>query len=137
MQQKSKTVLDAIIILAGPLFLLFMISELEQLIILLPCFIVVICIGLPLFHLLKSEKRAFMITASGSFLLCMFCLTLIGLMAGSKEQRAPLYELIIATGISILPSFISLTWLLMLIKRRRDRRLLQIKKQAESGAATS
>lgn len=132
MQERSKTILHAIIILAGPLFLLFMISELEQLIILLPCFIVVICVGLPSFHLLKSEKRAFLITASGSFLLCMFCLMLIGMFADSKEPRAPLHELVIATGISIFPSFISLTWLFMLIKRRRDRRLLQIKKQVES-----
>jgi hypothetical protein len=137
MQERSKSILNAAIIAGGPVFLLFMVSELDQLIILLPCFIVVVCIGLPSFHLLKSERRAFIITAAGSFLSCMLCLALIGIISSSKEPRAPLYELIIATGISILPSFISLTWLLMLIKKRRDRRLLQIKKQAESGAATS
>ncbi|MHB9138915.1 MAG: hypothetical protein ACYC4Q_05885 [Victivallaceae bacterium] len=136
MQERSKSVLNAAVIAAGPLFLLFMASELDQLIILLPCFIVVICIGLPSFHLLKSERRAFMITALGSFLSCMLCLALIGLIATSQEPRAPLHALIISTGISILPSFISLTWLLMLIKRRRDRRL-QIRSQAESGTAAS
>jgi len=125
MTEKSKSLLNLLIIAAGPLFLLFAANELEQLFILLPILLVIICIGMPVFHLIKNEKKAFLITAFASFFSCLLCLTVVGLFSGTKDVRENLLELIIATGVSIFPSFLSLTYLLMLAKRKRDRKMAQ------------
>lgn len=130
MTKKSKSLLNLIIITAGPFFLLCMATDLEQLLILVPSLIVIICIGIPVFHLIKSEKKAFLITASAAFFSCLLCLTVIGMFSDSKDVRENLPELVISTGISIFPSFISLTWLLMLAKRKRHEKMAQ---KQESG----
>lgn len=125
MTKKSKSLLNLIIIMAGPFFLLCMATDLEQLLILVPSLIVIICIGIPVFHLIKSEKKAFLITAFAAFFSCLLCLTVIGMFSDSKDVRENLPELVISTGISIFPSFISLTWLLMLAKRKRNEKMAQ------------
>lgn len=125
MTKKSKSLLNPIIIMAGPFFLLCMATDLEQLLILVPSLIVIICIGIPVFHLIKNEKKAFLITAFAAFFSCLLCLTVIGMFSDSKDVRENLPELVISTGISIFPSFISLTWLLMLAKRKRNEKMAQ------------
>jgi hypothetical protein len=125
MTEKLKSLLNLIIITAGPLFLLFMATQLRQLLILVPSMIVIICIGLPVFHLIKNGKKAFLITAFASFFSCLLCLTVMGLLSDSKDVRECLPELVISTGASIFPGFLSMTYLLMLAKRKRDKRLLQ------------
>ena len=127
MTEKTKSFLSLIVIMAGPIFLLFMATDLEQLLILVPSLLVIICIGIPVFHLIKSELKAFLITAFTAF---FSCLTAIGVFSESADVRENLPELVISTGISIFPSFISLTWLLMLAKRKRNEKMAQ---KQESG----
>ncbi len=123
MTEKSKSLLNLIIVAAGPFFLCFAATELHQLLILVPSMVVIICIGLPVFHLMKSEKKAFLVTAFAAFFSSLLCLTAMGMCSDSKDVRENLPELVISTGISIFPSFLSLTWLLLLAKRKRDRNL--------------
>ena len=125
MTEKTKSFLSLIVIMAGPIFLLFMATDLEQLLILVPSLLVIICIGIPVFHLIKSELKAFLITAFTAFFSCLLCLTAIGVFSESADVRENLPELVISTGISIFPSFISLTWLLMLAKRKRNEKMAQ------------
>ena len=121
MTEKSKSLLNLIIIAGGPFFLCVMATELQQLLILVPSLLVIICIGIPVFHLIKNEKKAFLITASASFFSSLLCLTVMGMFSGSQDVRDHLAELVISTGVSIFPSFLSLTYLLLLAKRKRDR----------------
>lgn len=129
MTEKSKSLLNLIIIAAGPFFLCVVATELQQLLILVPSLLVIICIGLPVFHLVKSEKKAFLITALVSFFSCLLCLTVMGFFSGSKDVQENLMELVVSTGISIFPSFLSLTWLLLLARRKREKRLAQDKNE--------
>ena len=125
MTEKLKSLLNLIIITAGPLFLLFMATDLEQLLILVPSLLVIICIGMPVFHLIKSERKAFLVTAFAAFFSCILCLTAIGMFSNSKDVRENLPELVTSSGISIFPSFISMTWLMMLAKRKRNEKMAQ------------
>lgn len=133
MTEKAKSFLNLIIIMAGPLFLSFAATELEQLLILIPCMLVIICIGIPVFHLIKNEKKAFLTTAFAAFFSCLLCLTVMGMFSGSKNVRDHLAELVISTGISIFPSFLSLTWLLLLAKRKRNEKMAQKQESGVSG----